>query len=124
MRLAREIATLILALLLGGVLLQNASANVLWGYWEVGPQVSRPTPTEIPTGTSTATTTATATSTATSTRTATPTPGCTANGSCPNCINVGHGNCNNACLDFCPFESTPLANCTDDGTTCSCTCVN
>ena len=62
-------------------LIRNASANVLWGYWEVGPQVSRPTETATatttpatPTATSTATATATATSTGTATATATATP--------------------------------------------------
>jgi hypothetical protein len=34
-------------------LIRSASANVLWGYWQVGPQVSRPTESATPTATPT-----------------------------------------------------------------------
>jgi hypothetical protein len=59
-------------------LVRGASANVLWGYWEVGPQISRPTPTP------------------------TATPGCIIGipGGCPNCNTSG--NCQDACNATCP----------------------
>jgi hypothetical protein len=57
------ILTLAMAYLL--LLARGASANVLWGYWEVGRQVSRPTATPTVTATPSATASPTATATAT-----------------------------------------------------------
>ncbi len=61
------VAIFVMALLIDALtLIRNASANVLWGHWEVGPQVSRPT--------ATATAPATPTATSSATATASPTP--------------------------------------------------
>jgi hypothetical protein len=115
-------------------LIRSASANVLWGYWEIGPQVSRPTPTAsstgtaTPTSTATSTGTATATSTASATQTATPTAtatmtNCILNkaGGCPNCDIGAFGNCEAACFTQCGDAVSGLS-CTDSNTTCNCTC--
>ena len=118
-------------------LIRSASANVLWGYWQIGPQVSQPTQTPTatvsstctatasPTATSTATPTATATGTPTPTATQTPTatPGCVVNtpGECPNCL--GNGNCLDACSGNCGGMNVQESACLAiPNTTCTCVC--
>jgi hypothetical protein len=131
-------------------LIRNASANVLWGYWEVGPQVSQPTTVETPTmtasatatstatasatatatmtasatATNTSTSTATSTATATATTTQTATPTATATCVPGNCVEAGDPVCCGS--DVCAGTGTPNvftcqpSGCTPNGACSSC----
>jgi hypothetical protein len=99
MKIARGIVALVLAGALGTVLLGHAYANVLWGYWQVGPQVSQPI------------------ETATATATATPVCLLSTSGKCPNCAD----NCASACNAHCG-GNVSLEECVD-ADTCDCSCI-
>jgi len=114
----RALPALILAILFADafVLIHGASANVLWGHYEVGPQ-AEPTVTEIATMTPTATATAAASTTATPTPTATATTvACfpSESGACPNCVD---STCNSLCQGV---SSSLTGSCSPDHMTCNC----